>query len=143
MRHFWLAAALALAPVPALAGQAETITVQKPWLRYLLPSVPAGGYMVLENNSDNAATLTAASSPACSSLMLHESMNMGGTAMMMPVASVAVPPHGQAALAAGGYHLMCMDPKMKVGDHVPLILTFGDGSSRIMSVPVYGPAGAP
>ena len=143
MRHLWLTAALVLAPLPALAGQAESIVVQKPWIRYLLPSVPAGGYMVLVNNGDQPATLTAASSPDCASLMLHQSMNMGGTAMMMPVQNVPVPPHGQAELVEGGYHLMCMGPKMKVGDHVPLTLTFGDGSSRIMSVPVYGPAGAP
>ncbi|HYP64575.1 MAG TPA: copper chaperone PCu(A)C, partial [Acidocella sp.] len=143
MRGKWLAAWLVLVPAQALAGSAEDIQVQNPWIRYLLPSVPAGGYMVLLNKSDTQATLTAASSPACSSLMLHQSMNMGGTAMMMAVASVPIPAHGQAELVEGGYHLMCTDPKMKAGDHVPLTLTFGDGSSRIMSVPVYGATGAP
>jgi periplasmic copper chaperone A len=143
MRRLWLAAWLVLAPMQAFAGSAEDIQVQKPWIRYLLPSVPAGGYMVLLNNSDTPATLAGAHSPACSSLMLHESMNMGGAAMMMMVQSIPVPAHGQAELVEGGYHLMCMDPKMKVGDHVPLTLTFGDGSSRILDVPVYGAAGAP
>jgi copper(I)-binding protein len=68
---------------------------------------------------------------------------MGGMAMMMPVAYVPVPAHGQAELVEGGYHLMCMNPKMKVGDKVPLTLTFGDGSSRIVLAPVYGATGAP
>jgi len=95
------------------------------------------------NNSDNPATLTGASSLACSSLMLHQSMNMGGTSMMMPVASVPVPAHGQAELVEGGYHLMCMDPKMKVGESIAITLTFGDGSSRIVAAPVYGATGAP
>jgi copper(I)-binding protein len=143
MRRLWLAAWLGLVPVPALAGQASDVAVQNPWIRYLLPSVPAGGYMTLVNNSDNPATLTAASSLECASLMLHQSMNMGGTAMMMPVASVPVPAHGQAELVEGGYHLMCMDPKMKVGDKIAITLTFGDGTSRIVAVPVYGATGAP
>lgn len=143
MRALWLAAGLLLAPLPALAGGAADIQVQQGWVRYLLPNLPAGGYMVLVNNSNTPATLTGASSPACSSLLLHESMNMGGTAMMMPVANVPIPAHGQAELVQGGYHLMCADPKMKVGDRVPMTLTFGDGSSRIVSLPVYGANGAP
>lgn len=99
--------------------------------------------MVLVNNSDTPATLVKASSPDCSALMLHQSMNMGGTSVMMPVASIPVPAHGQAELAEGGYHLMCMNPKLKVGQVMAITLTFGDGSSRIIAAPVYGAAGAP
>jgi periplasmic copper chaperone A len=147
MRRLWLAArlvaGLGLIPLPALAGQAGDVSVQQPWMRYLLPSVPAGGYLTLVNNSDNPATLTGASALNCAALMLHQSMNMGGTSMMMPVASVPVPAHGQAQLTEGGYHLMCMDPKMKVGEKIAVTLTFGDGSSRIIAMPVYGATGAP
>jgi hypothetical protein len=143
MRGLWLAVFLGLTPVTAFAGQADDVTVQQAWMRYLLPSIPAGGYMVLVNNSDYPATLTGASAPVCSSLMLHQSMNMGGTAMMMPVASVPVPAHGQAELVEGGYHLMCMDPKMKLGETITVTLAFGDGSTRAVSLPVYGAAGAP
>ncbi len=143
MRGLWLAVFLGLAPLPAFAGQAEDVSVQQAWMRYLLPSIPAGGYMVLVNNSNYPATLTGASSPACASLMLHQSMNMGGTAMMMPVASVPVPAHGQAELVEGGYHLMCMQPKMKAGERIAVTLAFGDGSAQAVSLPVYGATGAP
>ncbi len=143
MRGIWLAVCLVLAPAQAFAGAAETIKVQQPWFRYLLPSVPAGGYMVLVNKSDTPTALTKASSPDCSSLMLHKSMNMGGTAMMVPVDSVPVPAHGQAGLVEGGYHLMCMNPKMKLGQPAVITLTFKDGSSLILSVPVYGATNAP
>ena len=143
MRRLWLAIGLALAPVAAFAGQADDVTVQQPWMRYLLPGIPAGGYMMLVNNSDLPATLTGASAAACASLMLHQSMNMGGTAMMMPVASMPVPAHGQAELVEGGYHLMCMAPKMQVGQQIAVTLTFGDGSTLAVKLPVYGATGAP
>ena len=143
MRGFFLAVLLGLLPMQAFAGSATDVTVQQQWVRYLLPSIPAGGYLVLVNNSNMPATLTGASSPACASLMLHESMNMGGTAMMMPVQNVQVPAHGQAELVQGGYHLMCMSPKMKVGGTVAITLEFADGSTLDVSAPVYGAGGAP
>jgi len=143
MRKIGLALWLALVPLPALAGQAGDITVQQPWMRYLLPSLPAGGYLTLVNNSDYPAVLTGASAAACAALMLHQSMNMGGTAMMMPVASVPVPAHGQAELVEGGYHLMCMAPKMKIGETVAVTLDFADGSTLVANLPVYGATGAP
>lgn len=148
MRKLWVAVWLALVPAHAFAGQpvggeARDITVQTPWIRYLLPSVPAGGYLTLHNNSDTPASLTAVSSPACGALMLHQSMNMGGTAMMVPVTSIPIPAHGQAELVEGGYHMMCMKPDMKVGGMVDITLTFADGSTLLVKTPVYGPAGAP
>ena len=143
MRGIWLAIWLGLAPAAAFAAAPGGVTVQQPWVRYLLPSLPAGGYLVLVNNSDLPATLTGASSPGCASLMLHESMNMGGTAMMMPVQNVQVPAHGQAELVQGGYHLMCMSPKMKVGGTLAITLEFADGSTLDVSAPVYGAGGAP
>lgn len=135
----WLAMGLA----PACAGTPPDIVVQQPWVRYLLPSIPAGGYFVIVNHGDLPATLTGASSPDCSALMLHESMNMGGTAMMMPVQSMPVPAHGQAELVEGGYHLMCMDPRMKVGSKIAITLEFADGTSLAVNAPVYGATGAP
>ncbi len=137
-----LAVALAL-PVQLLAAAPANITVQKPWIRYLLPNIPAGGYLTLVNTGDIPATLIGATSPACGTLMLHESVNMGGTAMMMAVTGVPVPAHGQAELVEGGYHLMCMQPKMKPGDEVPVTLSFAGGATMLVRVPVYGPAGAP
>jgi periplasmic copper chaperone A len=143
MRGLLVAVGLALMPGLAAASSATDVTVQQPWVRYLLPSVPAGGYLVLVNNTDTPATLTGASSPDCASLMLHQSMNMGGTSMMMPVESVPVPAHGQAELVEGGYHLMCMAPKMKAGDKIAITLNFADGSHLAVIAPVYGAVGAP
>ena len=135
--------AAALAPAAALAAPPAGVRVATPWARYLLPNIPAGIYLTLSNSSDAPATLVGASSPACGTLMLHESMVMGGSTMMMEVASALVPAHGSLAMAEGGYHLMCMNPKMTVGGKVPVVLDFADGSTLAVTAPVYGADSAP
>ncbi|MDR3505994.1 MAG: copper chaperone PCu(A)C [Acidocella sp.] len=138
----WLGVLVAL-PGLALAGAPAGITAQNAWVRYLLPNLPAGAYLTLKNTGDTPAMLTGARSPACSTLMLHQSMDSSGTAMMMGVSAIPIPAHGTLALSEGGYHLMCMDPKMRVGGQAPLTLEFQDGSTLPLNVQVYGPSGPP
>ncbi len=142
--YYWLAGVAVLAAVPLLA-QAGTpqLSVSKPWIRYLLPNIPAGGYMQLINNGNTDAVLTGAASPACGMLMLHQSQDNGGMAMMMDVPSVTVPAHGSLAFVPGGYHLMCMQPKMQVGSKVDVTLSFQDGSTLAVAMPIYGASGVP
>lgn len=135
--------ALALLPPPAAGAVPSDVTVEKPWMRYLLPSIPAAGYMVLRNSGEADAVLTAAASPDCGTLMLHESEDTSGMAVMVAVQSVTIPAHGSVAFAPGGFHLMCMQPKMKIGDKVPVTLTFKDGSRLPTAMPVYGAQGSP
>jgi copper(I)-binding protein len=129
-------------PLTALAGT-PNVTVKNPWIRYLLPNIPAGGYMVLQNSGDGDAVLTSASSPDCGSLMLHKSQDNSGMATMMGVQSVTVPAKGKVSFTQGGYHLMCMQPKMQVGQRVPVTLNFQGGFSVLLTMPVYGASGSP
>jgi periplasmic copper chaperone A len=141
-REFFLACLLAAAPLAAQAGT-PGVTVAKPWMRYLLPNIPAGGYLVLKNGGATATVLTGASSPACGMLMLHKSEDSSGMSMMVDVPSVTVPAGGSVSFSPGGYHLMCMQPKMHTGESVPVTLDFQDKSSINLMMPVYGPSGAP
>jgi copper(I)-binding protein len=129
--------------LPGMAAAQQNVTVEKPWMRYLLPSVPAAGYLTLHNNGGADVVLTGAASPACGMLMLHKSEDSSGMAMMMEVPSVTVPAHGSVTFAPGGYHLMCMQPSMKVGGTVNVTLKFQDGSKLAAALPVYGPQGSP
>ncbi len=133
--------ALAGWPLAANAAGTPNVSVSAPWIRYLLPNLPAGGYMVLKNSGDGDAMLIGASSPDCGSMMLHQSKDSSGMSMMMDVSGIRVPAGGSVSLADGGYHLMCMQPKMHVGERVPLMLSFQDKSSILLIVPVYGAAG--
>ena len=127
----------------ACASAAPPVTVSQPWFRYVVAQVPAGGYMTLRNASRDPAVLTGASSPACGMLMLHRSETKGGADRMAPVKSVAVPPGGALSFAPGGYHLMCMQPRMKPGQSVDVTLTFQGGQTISAAFPVFGPAGKP
>jgi copper(I)-binding protein len=124
-----LSAALLLSA--GLAGSAVAApAVSNAWIRALPGALPAGGYFTLTNPGPKPVTLTAAQSPACGSLMLHMTHEMGGMAHMMAVDKVDVPAGGSFEFKPGGYHLMCMEPKaLKPGTSIPVTLKFADGSS--------------
>ena len=128
---------------PAGARAAGPLSVSGGWFRYLLASIPSGGYMTLHNAGSAPAVLTGASSPACGSLMLHRTESSGGTERMVAVAKVTVPAHGSLRFAPGGYHLMCMQPRMHPRETVPVSLMFADGSRVTASFTVFGANGAP
>ncbi|HEY5048756.1 MAG TPA: copper chaperone PCu(A)C [Rhizomicrobium sp.] len=122
-----IVAAGLLCSSPAVAAQ---VKVSNAWFRALPSGLPAGGYFSLHNEGAEVR-LTGARSAACGMLMLHKSAVASGMAEMMAVASVDVPAGGDIAFSPGGYHLMCTGPTpaMAPGGHVPVMLTFNDGTS--------------
>ena len=70
-------------------------------------------------------------------------MASGSTEMMMPVASVTIPAGGTVAFSPGGYHLMCMQPRMKPGDSIPVTFTFQNGATLDTQFKVVGATGRP
>lgn len=134
----FLSVAFVLAATPALAAG---VTVSDAWFRSLPGTLPAGGYMVLHNGGDKDAVLTAASSPACGMIMLHKSENTNGMSGMEMADTITVPAHGNFAFAPGSYHLMCMQPAMKIGTNVPVTLTFADGTKVTMQFAVKNAKG--
>ncbi len=124
------------------AGRADPpVTVLNSWFRYIIPQVPAGGYMTLKNTSSQPMVLTGASSAACGMLTLHRTETSGGVDRMVPVAAVTVPAHGTFRFVEGGYHMMCMNPVMHIGQTVTVTLTFADGSRVPAPFVVYGVSG--
>jgi copper(I)-binding protein len=136
------AAAMAAIFLPAMASAAgNPVTVLHPWFRYLLPQIPAGGFMTLHNASDKPIVLDGVSSPACGMAMLHQSISSGGADMMMMVKTITVPANGDFAFSPDGYHVMCMQPRMKVGGTVPVRLLFQNAPPLTVTFPVYGAGG--
>lgn len=126
MRFLAFAAALTLLAAPVLAAS-STIEVSRAWSRPAPRGGNGAGYAVITNHGTTADTLVAASSPVAARIEIHESMIMGGQAMMHPrPGGLPVPAGATVALKPGGWHMMLMGLKqpLKAGDHYPATLTF-------------------
>jgi copper(I)-binding protein len=123
-----LAGLLLTAEVHATAAHVRATDA---WIRVLPGALPAGGYLTLHNDGNQAATLTSASSAAYARIMLHRSSMTGRMSRMTMVDALTVPAHGTVTLAPGGYHFMLMQATAPVqpGDKLVLTLKFADGSS--------------
>lgn len=127
----------------AISEAASGVTVEKPWMRFIIKARPAGGFFTLHNDTTKKIELTGASSSACGMVMLHQTKSENGIEKMLPVKSVTVPAHGTIKFQPGSYHLMCMKPRdtMVVGHEVPVTLKFAGGSAVTVQFPVKGVGG--
>lgn len=140
---FWIAFAIVGSSGLAWTDPASPVIVADPWFRFLLPTLPAGGYMTLRNPTAEPAVLTAAHSQACGTMMLHESVGQNGQEKMVAVKNVVIPAHGSFTFRPGGYHVMCMQPTMKPGQSVAVTLEFVHLAPLTVAFKVYGATGRP
>lgn len=131
----------------AAAPATPNVHVKNPWIRWLPASLPAGGYAVIENDSDAMVQLVGAGSPDYGRVMLHHSRLAHGDSTMVPVDHLDIPAHGSVKLAPGGYHLMLSHAKrpIKPGDKVPVTLRFASGATlqvdfSVLPADASGPA---
>ena len=124
------------------AGAADAITVVDPYVRQAPPGAMAtGAFMIIRNAGARDVKLVKADNPATKVTELHTHINDGGVMKMRPVKDIPVKAKGETALKPGGLHVMLIDMKaaMKEGDMIPITLTFDDGSSKKVDVPVKKP----
>jgi copper(I)-binding protein len=120
---------------------AAPFDVTDAWFRSLPGGVPAGGYFTAHNNSDRAVVINGVQANACGMLMMHESSNKGGMSGMDMVDKVVVPAGGTVKFAPAGYHLMCEQPKMKIGAKVPVSFSLSNGTTVVVAFQVRNAAG--
>jgi periplasmic copper chaperone A len=141
----WLKAALCGVLMSAAAAQAAAndISIENGWLRLVVPERPAAGYFKLDNGTDAAIALVAASSSGCGQLMLHQSQTVNGIDTMRSVKGIVIPAHGSVSFTPGGYHLMCMSPAAALapGASVPVTLKFADGRTVTSNFAVRSTSG--
>lgn len=142
-RTLSVALAVALLTATGSTALAAGLSIEHPWMRFIIRARPAAGYFVLHNGTNAPVELTGATSPACGSLMLHQTKEVNGVAKMLPVGSVKVAPGGKITFRPGSYHLMCMKPKAAIADgkSVPVTLMFSGGQTLTVQFPVKGPNG--
>jgi len=130
-----------VAPGFVSVAWAAPFDITEAWFRSLPGGVPAGGYFNAHNNSDRMVVINGVQSGACGMLMMHESSNKGGMSGMDMVDKVLVPAGGTVKFAPGGYHLMCEQPKMKIGDRVPVSFSLSNGTTVVVAFQVRNAAG--
>jgi copper(I)-binding protein len=144
-RTLILAAAASLLAGSAFAAKAGAIDISGAWSR----PAPAGGngvgYVVLQNGG-KADRLVSASTPVAGRVEIHESMVMGGKAMMHPrPRGIDLPAGKTVALKPESLHLMLLGLKkpLKVGETVPVTLKFEKAGAVTVSFDVRAAGPAP
>ncbi len=124
-----VAALAAVFVLPASAAHAA-VKVAQPWSRPAAAGTTGVGYMTLVNKGPTADALVAVSSPLAKSAMVHQSLMAGGVSTMRHAPRVDVAPGGKVTFAQGGYHVMFvgLTRTLKVGDTLPVTLTFASGA---------------
>jgi copper(I)-binding protein len=74
-------------------------------------------------------------------LMMHQSRSTGGMSGMDMVNEVKLAPGGQVKFAPGGYHLMCEQPKLRIGTKAPVAIHLSNGSTVVVAFDVKNAAG--
>ncbi len=120
------------------AAMPSDIQVQGAWVRAMPPNATtSAAYMVIENKGTQDDRLIAARSPIAGKVELHNVQKEGDLMKMFPVEHIDVPASGSTVLQPGGFHIMLIDLKnSKVGDQVPLVLTFQQAGDIELLVPV-------
>lgn len=104
---------------------AQSVEVKDAWVRGTVPAQKAtGAFMDITGKS--AARLVAVESNVAGVVEIHNMTMKDGVMRMFPVDGIDVPAGKTVKLAPGGYHVMLMSLKqqMKVGERIPLKLTF-------------------
>ena len=145
MKQLSLLAVSLMFSAGVMAGAADHVSVQDPYVRLAPPNAPAtGAFMVIRNNGDTDVKVVKADNPISRATELHTHQNEGGVMKMRPVPAIDIKAKGEAVLKPGGLHVMMIDLKvpMREGDMVPLTLTFDDGSTKQVEAKVVRPMAA-
>ncbi|WCN07571.1 copper chaperone PCu(A)C [Marinomonas mediterranea] len=135
-------AALLIASVSASFAMAASLNFEHLQVRATPPGASnSGGYMVVENPSNQYHVLVAVESDIAKSIELHTHEMKDGVMSMHKVKDIVVPAGGQVVFQPGGYHIMIMGLHytLKVGDMVHFTMILKNGEKIAVHAPVVAP----
>jgi periplasmic copper chaperone A len=127
--------------VTVLLGK-QALTVRDGWARPALAGQNSAVYMIIDNRTGSADTLTRVACPDAQMAQIHQtSMDASGVAAMRPVESITVDAKTQLGLQPGSYHVMLMQVQknLQPGDILRCTLTFTNAGSLTLEAPVRQP----
>lgn len=125
-----------LSIAPLLAAQLQ---VDDGYVRGLPPGqAVTAAFMTLHNDTEQAISILSASSDSAEKTEIHAHVHSDGMMRMEKVDSMTVPARGRFVLAPGNHHLMLINllKPLKQGDRVNITLSFANGSTQTMQLPV-------
>ncbi len=123
--------------ISGMAAAAPVIS--EAWIPEQPPGAMASAvFLDMKNNSDKPEALVKAAAPGFKEVQLHKSVEVNGMHQMIEQKEILVAPHGETKLAPGGFHIMLIGPEkaLVAGETVPVTLSFADGTSETLNVPV-------
>lgn len=123
-------------------GTESAVVVGDPWVRATRGAEDTsmtGAFMTLDNPGTEPVALVAASSSVAARTELHEMAMVDGEMLMRAVEDgIVLEPGRGKVLEPGGFHVMLMGlhDRLAPGDEVDLSLSFSDGSTQDLVVPV-------
>lgn len=117
--------------------------VKDGWIRLVPGGMPMhAGFGRIDNACPKPATIVSASSPAYTSVELHESKVVDGVNRMRQLQELRIKPDDAVTLKPGGLHLMLMQPKapLKEGSRVVIEFKLQDGRNVLGEFEVRKPA---
>jgi copper(I)-binding protein len=115
------------------------VNIVDPYARATPPNVPNSAiFLTLENHKMEQRTLTSASSDVADNVELHNHTMVEGMMKMRQVENIKVEAHKSTVLKPGGLHIMLFGLKKQLveGETIPLTLTFANGETQSLTVPV-------
>lgn len=112
---------------------AWSVEISDGWMRAMPPGQPtAAAYVTLRNDGAEPLQLVGASSPAATSVEIHESSQVDGVWRMRRLPVLELAPGETVTLSPGGIHLMLfgMQRSLREGETLPLSLQFDSGETR-------------
>ncbi len=129
----------------AAAKESDSVVVREQWVKAADSGMTAA-FAELQNTGDSDVHVVGASSPASSTMELHEMATGADGAMVMrpKEGGFVIPAGGTHVLAAGGDHLMLMDvtSPLTPGADAEFTLEFEDASSTTFTAQVRDFSGA-
>lgn len=98
----------------------------------------SAAYFDVKNLGSNPHTVVKIESPVASIVQLHETIEENGMMKMREISQLPLTSHAESHLQPGGMHVMLMGlhHALKAGDQVPFVLSFDDGSTQRIEIPV-------
>lgn len=129
-------------PQIVTSAQPSRIVVEHGRVNSTAPSqAVTAGYLTIRNSTGRVATVIGASSPAASSVEIHDVSVTNGVARMRKLETLAIPTGSEVRFAPGGYHMMIngLRSRLVAGQTFPVTLHFASGQSVNIAMRVTGP----